>query len=109
MNTRRTVARRHDEEIANAGFPPRGNQVPTLEKVANDDQALPMTDGDIRETFLQMAQTITTQAKVITTQAKSMTTKANPEVVPRANPHVGTMASHLRDFTTMNPLLFISP
>ena len=56
MNTRRTDARRIDKEIANAGFPRRGNQVPPLEKVANDDQGpvnpSPLTDGVIRETFL---------------------------------------------------------
>ena len=56
MNTRRTDARRLDKEIANARFPPRGNQVPHLEKVANDDQGSvnpsPLTDGVIREAFL---------------------------------------------------------
>ena len=48
MNTQRNVARRLDEEIANAGALPRGNQVPLLEDVSNDDQAPvyppPMTD-----------------------------------------------------------------
>ena len=46
-----------------------------------------------------MAQAITTQAHVITTQA-------NREVVPRENQHASTMASHLRDFTRMNPFIF---
>ena len=49
----------------NAGAPPRGNQVPTLEEVSNDDQAMvnppPLADGDIRAAFLQMSQAITTQ------------------------------------------------
>ncbi|TMX02592.1 hypothetical protein EJD97_020914 [Solanum chilense] len=35
-----------------------------------------------------------------------MMTQDNPEVVPRANQHVGTMDSHLRDFTRMNPPTF---
>ena len=39
MNTQRTAARRLDKEISNGGAPPRGNQVPPLEEVANDDQA----------------------------------------------------------------------
>ena len=59
MNIRRTDAWILDEDIANAGAPPRGNQVPPLEKVTNDDQALvnrpPMEDGDTRYAFLQMA------------------------------------------------------
>ena len=66
MNTRRTATRRLDEEIANAGVPPQGNQVPSLKEVVNDDQALenppPLTDRDLRSSFLLMAQTITTQA-----------------------------------------------
>ena len=32
-----------------------------------------------------------------------MTGHANREVVPQANQHVGTMASHLRDLTLMSP------
>ena len=35
-----------------------------------------------------------------------MTTQDNWEVVPQANQLVGTMTSHLRDFTRMNPLTF---
>ncbi|TMW98012.1 hypothetical protein EJD97_004637 [Solanum chilense] len=50
MNTRRIAARILDEEIANVGVPPRGNQVPHFEEVANDDQArekaeLPLTNS----------------------------------------------------------------
>ena len=40
MNTRRNAARRLEEEIANAGVPPCGDQVPPLENDVNDDQAL---------------------------------------------------------------------
>ena len=110
MNTWKNAARRLQEEIANAGAPSRGDQVPLLEADGNDDQAPvnppPLMDGDIRYAFLQMSQAITTQAQSITTQAQSMTTQANREVVPRANQHVGTMASRLRDFTRMNPPTF---
>ena len=53
--------------------------------------------------LLQMAQAITTQAQDSTTQAQAMITQSNPEVVTWANQHVGTMATHLRDFTRMNP------
>ena len=106
MNTRRTTARRLDEEIANVGVSPQGNQVPPLEEGANDDQdpvnPPPLKDGDIRDAFLQMAQDITTQAQAVTTKTQAMT-QANREVVPRENQHVGTMASLLRDFTRMNP------
>ena len=37
--TWRNVACRLDEDIAYEGVPPRGNYVPPLEKVVNDDQA----------------------------------------------------------------------
>ena len=39
MNTRRNAARRLEEEIANAGVPPCGDQVPSLKEDANVDQA----------------------------------------------------------------------
>ena len=53
-----------------------------------------------------MAQAITTEAQVVTTQAQAMASQANQVVVPRANRHVGTMASRLKDFTRMNPPTF---
>ena len=81
MNTQRTAARRLDKEISNGGAPPRGNQVPPLEEVANDDRNLVstpyLTGGDIRVDFLQMAQAITTQAQVVTTQAQAMMAQDN--------------------------------
>ena len=71
MNTQRNVARRLEEEIANAGAPPCGDQVPPLEEDVNDDQNLvnhpPLTDENIRANILQMAKTITTQEKDGTT------------------------------------------
>ena len=86
MNTRRNIARRLDEDIAREGVSPSGNRVPPLEKVANDYQASAnppaMTDGDIRDAFLQISQAIITQAQVVTTKAQAMTAKDTWEVVP---------------------------
>ena len=56
--------------------------------------------------FIKVALAITTQAQAITTQAQAMMTQANREVVPRAKQHFGTMSSHSRDFTRMNPPSF---
>ena len=108
MNTQTTAARELNEEISNAEVPPRGNQVPPLEEVANHDQAHvnppPLTDGDVRAAFIQMAQVISAQEKFLNTETQAMTDQHNREVVPRANQHVGTMASSLRDSTRMNLL-----
>ena len=64
------AVQRHEEEIANAGVPIRGDQVPSLEEVVNDDQALVnpplLTDKSIRLALFQLAQAITAQAQVIT-------------------------------------------
>ena len=71
MNTRRNVTRRLEEEIANAGAPPRDRQVPPLEEDANMEQAPanppPLTDENIRIALLQMDHAITTQAQAATT------------------------------------------
>ena len=81
MNTRRTAARRHDEEIVDAGVPPQRNQVPPLEEFGNHDQAPvnppPLTDRDIRVVFLQIDQAITTQAQPISTQPQETMAQAN--------------------------------
>ena len=80
MKTLRT--RRLEEEIANAGATPCGEQVPPLEEDANFDQAPvnrpPLEDGDIRDAIIQLD-----QATTVRTQA--MKAQANREVVPR--PH----------------------
>ena len=55
-----------------------------------------MKDGEVSASLFQMAQTFTTQDQAITAQD-------NREVVPRENEHASTIASHLRDFTRMNP------
>ena len=86
MNTWRNAAWKHEEEIANAGAPPRGEQVTPLEEDANVEQAPsnpPFLIGEnIRTTLLQMSQAITTQAQAATTQAEAMKAQANWEVMP---------------------------
>ena len=56
MDTRRNVARRHEEEIANVGAAPGGEQVPPLEEDANVEKAPtnppPLTDENIRTALL---------------------------------------------------------
>ena len=54
---------------------------------------------EVRAALVQKAQAITTQAQAITAQA---TRKG----APRENPHASTMASRLRDFTRMNPVIY---
>ena len=89
-----------EEEIANEGVPPRGDQVPPLEEDVNCYQAPvnppPLTDENIRVALFQLAQIITTQAQASTTQAQTMMPQSNWEFVPRAHKQVATMASRLR-------------
>ena len=72
MNTWKNAARRLQEEIANAGAPSRGDQVPLLEADGNDDQAPvnppPLIDNDISAAFLHMDKSTTTHAQASTTQ-----------------------------------------
>ena len=95
-----THVRIFDEDIPYAGALPRGNQVPPLEEVTNDDQAPVnpslLIDGYIRAAFLQMSQDIITEAQSGTTKAQSMIAQTNREVVPPANNHVGTITRRLR-------------
>ncbi|TMX04116.1 hypothetical protein EJD97_011490, partial [Solanum chilense] len=95
-NTRRNAGRRVGEAAAG------GNHVPPQAPfVANQVSVNPagLTDEEVRNALLQMAQDITTGAQAITAQAAT-------EGSPRENPHAGTMASRLRDFTRMNPLVY---
>ena len=86
MNTQSNTARWLEEEIAKAGAPSHGEQVPLLEEDGNEEKALTnpphLTGENIRAAFLQIAQAITTQAQETTTQSQDMTTQANQEVVP---------------------------
>ena len=76
MNTRRNASRIVEEGIANMGAPLRGDQVAPFDEDMIDNQALVnpslLTDGDIRDAFLHMAQYITTTAQSNTTQSQAM-------------------------------------
>ena len=97
MNTRRTAVRRVGQEIANAGATPQGNRnAPQVQAAANDQVPVnppAMTDGEVRAALFQMTQTIMSQA--------------NRKVVPRENQHASIMVSRLKDFTRMNPPMFL--
>ena len=88
----------------NAGDTHQGNKNAPQVQAASKRQVTfnppAMKDGEVREALVQNAQAITTQAKQIMAQA-------NREVVPCENKHDRTMASRLRDFTRMNPLIFL--
>lgn len=49
---------------------------------------------------------MTYQIIVFTSQVQDMTTQVNRYVGPRLPQHANIMASHLRDFITMNPPMF---
>ena len=99
MNTRRTVAIRVGEEIANAVTIPQENRnAAEVQATANDQVPVnpsAMIDGEVRAALFQMSQAITTQAQALTAQA-------NMEVAPR-DQYVSIVASRLRDFTRMAP------
>ena len=59
-----------------------------------------LTDAEVRASLAQMAQ-------AITMQAQAMTAQVNRHDVLRENPLVRSMADRLRDFTRMNPPIFI--
>ena len=72
--------------------------------ISNDPP--PLMDENIRDALLQMAQAITTQEPAVTAEVQAMTAQSNRDIVPRPNQQISTMASHLRDFTWMNPPTF---
>lgn len=113
MTYQREAARR--EEITNASSPdsqtpPQDNQVPALEPdvIGHEVSVVPplMTNGEIREDFHNLAQAMTSQDNAFTSQYKAITVHANKELGPRIPPHAKSMASHLRDFTRINPPMF---
>ena len=113
MTTRGVTARRVEEDLANAGVPPKGNQVPSQDnQVPSQQQAPvippPVTNGKIMSTFLTLAQDITTQAKVVATQSEVIVAQANKKVGPRAQQNASTTTFRTRDFIRMNsPILFV--
>ena len=46
-------------------------------------------------------------SKAITTQAQAMTTQENRSVETHINPNMSIMASRLRDYLWMNPLVIL--
>uniref|UniRef100_M1DPA3 Gag-pol polyprotein n=1 Tax=Solanum tuberosum TaxID=4113 RepID=M1DPA3_SOLTU len=102
MDTRKGNARRAQEENVNDEVPPQAPQDP---QAPNDEEV--MTNVEIRAAFQTLTQLITVQAQTVTTQAQIMVAQSNQEVRPRVEPNVSTMASRLRDFTRMNPPIFL--
>ncbi|XP_069150162.1 uncharacterized protein [Solanum lycopersicum] len=81
----------------------RGNQNPPqapAEGVAMPVNPAGLTDAEVRASLAQMAQ-------AITMQAQAMTAQVNRQDVLRENPPVRNIADRLRDFTRMNPPIFI--
>ena len=60
----------------------------------------------MRAILALISQAMTTQAQPTTVQAQDLKAQANQDVAPRLHQQVTTMASHLRDFTWMNPPIF---
>ena len=58
-----------------------------------NEDPLKLSNRDIRESFLALAQAVTTQV--------------NLSIVPKPNVVESTMTSRLRDFVRMNPPIFI--
>lgn len=88
-------------------FLPRKTNSSTRQPKPPPGQALaiptPMTNREIRSTFLILAKYLTTQEQVVATQDQAMSIQANREVGPQVQQNSSTTASHLRDFTRMNP------
>ena len=97
----------HDKQA-----PPQDQQVPPLERVPMGDHVSvasspPMVDGYIRSTFPNLAQAINLQAKAVTSQVQALTARVKQELGPHVPHHSSTMASRLRDFSSINlPVFF---
>lgn len=84
------------------GAAAKGNQNPpqdVSEGVAMLVNLCGLTDAEVRESIVHMAQTIKMQAQ-------SMTAQVNLQDVQEENPPVCSMAYRLRDFTRINPPIF---
>ena len=81
MNTLWNAAWILEEDIANVGGPPYGDQLPHLDEDMNYYQALvsapPLTDVDTRDSPLKMSMEISSQGQAVTTQGQAMTALAN--------------------------------
>ena len=94
----------------NSQNPSQDNQHPPLEEVAIGDQVPvvppPMTDREIRASFLNSAQPMTIEANIVTSQFQTMKAHVNRDVGPRVPQHDSTMSYCLRYFTRINPPMF---
>ena len=97
MNTWRTKGLRTGAATARCNKNPP--QAPA-EGVAMPVNPARLNDAEVRASLAQMAQ-------AITMQAHAMTFQVNRLDVQRENPPVRSMADRLRDFTRMNPPIFI--
>ena len=71
-------------------MPPQGDPIPNVEEGI---EVLEMSNRDIREALIAIAQAVTMQA--------------NLSMVPRVNVVESTTMSRLRDFVRMNPPIFL--
>ena len=96
MNTRRNVGKREAETAA-------GRNQDTPQALVDSDQLSVnptwLTNVEVRNALLQIAQTITTQAQAITSQSAR-------EDASRENSHARTMAGRVRYFMRMNPTIY---
>ena len=95
------------------GAPSHDEQVPPLDENATVNKAPanppPTMEAHMRSILSQMVQVMTTQAQATKVQAQAMTTQANRDVAPCPHQQVTSIASHLREFTRMNPPTFYGP
>uniref|UniRef100_M1DP86 Gag-pol protein n=1 Tax=Solanum tuberosum TaxID=4113 RepID=M1DP86_SOLTU len=97
MNTRRTPSRRVEEEVVNEGVPPQGDQGLQGDQVPQENE-VPVVPQDKTNEEIRMA---------FLTLTRAMTTQENIDMGPRVNANESTVASRLRDFVRMNPLIFL--
>ncbi|TMW84619.1 hypothetical protein EJD97_024797 [Solanum chilense] len=91
MNTKRNDVIRVVEAAAGENQAPPEATTVVIQVPVNPGR---LTDGEVRETLLQMAHTIT------------ILDQATRKCAPIENLHASTMASWLRDFTRMNPPIY---
>ena len=97
MNTRRNTCRRVEKvAVGENQAPPQAPAIGVQEPV----NPAVLIDGEVRAAVVQISQANTGQTQSITAQATR-------EGSPREKPHANTMASRLRDFTRINPPVYI--
>lgn len=86
-------ARRVDGDVVNEGVPSRGEKVP----IVNQGNKVPLVHVDMKNEDVRGA---------IPTLNISMTAQANRDMGHRVNALESYVASKLKDFVRMNPLIF---